>query len=126
MLRACRRLLRTGGRIAFHTIFVSPGLSDSDYRRAVRAGAPSVALRRAHQELLETVGFVEVAEVDLTPEFLRVARGWLEGRERHAADLRAIEGDAEFALAQAERRRQVRAISEGLLRRSLFVARRGP
>ena len=125
MLRACWRVLRPGGRLAFYTIFVPPGLSQADQRRALRSGPPAVASgRRAHADLLLSAGFTRPAETDLTADFLRTARAWYEGRERRATELRAAEGEASFAEGQADRRRQLRAIEAGLLRRSLFVARR--
>ncbi len=125
MLRACRRLLRPGGGIAFCTIFISPGLSQSAYRRALKQGPPRVASnRREHQELLRSAGFVGVSEADLTAEYLRITRQRLEARDRHATDLRQSLGDSEFEQQQLEGRAQIEAIEAGLLRRSLFVAER--
>lgn len=125
MLRACRRLLRPGGRLAFYTIFIPQGLSEADYRRATRAAGPSVTSRRREQrDLLRSAGFAEVAETDVTDEFLRITRALLEARERHAPELRESEGESEFARNHTWRRARVAAIEGGLLRRSLFVAER--
>ena len=124
VLRATHRLLTPGGSIAFYTIFVPGGLPDSEYRRAARAGPRSVATRRQHQELLYSAGFVDIEEQDVTLEFLRTARGWLQARERYAADLRQSLGEPEFAQKQSESRANVSAIESGLLRRSLFTAKR--
>ncbi len=125
MLRACRRLLRPGGGIAFYTIFIPPGLSESAYRRALKQGPARVASRRReHQELLRSAGFVAVSEADLTAEFLRITRQRLEARERYSADLRQSLGDSEFEENQSEGWAQIEAIEAGLLRRSLFVAER--
>lgn len=125
MLRACRRALRPGGRLAFYTILASPDLSDADYRRALRLGPPGVASgKRGQQQLLHSAGFVEVSEADLTVEFLRIARERLAARERHAPALRQSEGESQFEQKQAKDRREVEAIEAGLLRRSLLVAKR--
>ena len=126
MLRACRRALRPGGRIAFYTIFIPAGLSEDAYQRAVLAGPRSVASSGDHEQMLRSARLTEIDEVDVTDEFLRVAQGWLEGRERHADQLRRSEGKSEFDTSQAERRAGVAAIEAGLLRRSLFVAGRPP
>lgn len=119
-------MLRPGGQLAFCTIFIPPGLSEADYRRALRMGPAGAASRRRGQgNLLRSAGFVEVSETDLTAEFLRIARAWLEARERHADTLSRLRG-GEFAQMQAEARQTVVAIEAGLLRRSLLVARRPP
>lgn len=125
MLRACHRSLRPGGRLAFYTIFITAGLSDSDYRRAARAGPPAVRARRAdHTDMLLAAGFADVQETDLTAEFLRTARARYQGRQQHFAQLAAAEGEASVNQKQADSRAQIKAIEAGLLRRSLFLARR--
>lgn len=124
MLRACRRLLRLGGRLAFYTILVSPGLSKTHHRRAVQAARTEVASRQEYQAMLRSAGFVQIVEMNVTAEYLRTARGWLEARQRHAAELRQSEGDSQFEEKQMQDRAQVKAIQEGLLRRSLFVGKR--
>lgn len=125
MLRACGRLLKPGGRLAFYTIFIPPGLSDRDYRRALRLDRAAIGSRkREQQELLRSAGFVEISETDVTAEFLRISRAWLEARDRHAAGLRESEGHTQFEQKQAEARGQIEAIEAGLMRRSLLVAER--
>jgi hypothetical protein len=127
VLRACRRLLREGGRLAFYTIFVAPDLSDRDYRRAVRSGPPAVtSARRDHKEMLESAGFAGVEEVDATDAFLRTTRAWYEGRQRYARELAETEGEAPYEERQGDYRQQLRAIEDGLLKRSLFLAERLP
>ncbi len=78
--------------------------------------------RAEQQALLRSAGFVCVEETDVTDEYLRIARAWLAANETHAALVRQSAGEAEFAERQAERRLQIKAIEDGLLRRSLFVA----
>ncbi len=81
--------------------------------------------RREQRDLLRSAGFTEIAETDVTDEFLRIARALLEARDRLATELRESEGESEFTKEQAERRARVAAIEGGLLRRSLFVAEPG-
>ncbi len=125
MLRACRRLLKPGGRLAFYTIFAAPGLSEKDYRRACRSGPNHLSTRRVeHRDLLASAGLRLVEERDLTPQFLRTARGWYEGRKKYERELREADGDAYFEERQHDAIVQIRAIEDGLLRRALFVATR--
>ena len=125
MLRACRRLLRPGGRLAFYTIFIPSGLPEAEYRRVVSLGdPPEVVSRASTSELLRSAGFVDFEEIDVTDEFLRTARGWYEAREGYASEMRELEGEAEFAESQASRKGRLEFIKTGLLRRSLFVAQR--
>jgi len=126
VLRALRRLLRPGGRIAFTTIHGSPGLTDAARRRAHRSGPRAVATRSDQAHLLWSAGFVDVDEVDLTAAFATTARAWLTEAETHAEALAAVEAPGAFEERQRERRVQLAAIDDGLLRRSLFSATRPP
>ena len=60
----------------------------------------------------------------MTDEYLRIATAWFEANNRHAALVRETDGDEAFERRQAERRLQIKAIEDGLLCRSLFVASR--
>jgi len=124
VLRACRRVLRPGGLIAFTSIFVAPGLPERARRRAARAGPPGVSTSSDYPRLLRSAGFIEVDQLDLTPTYLDTVRAWV----RHAEQFEAELGRSALPLAFAEkldRRRAARAaIEAGLLRRALYLARR--
>lgn len=124
VLRACHGLLRPGGRMAFTTIHVAPDLDARRHRRAVRAGPVQVATRRPYPELVAQAGFQDVVAHDVTPDYARTQRAWLDGNESKAAEVRRLISDRDFALAQADRRVAQAAIDEGLLRRSLITASR--
>lgn len=114
MLRACKTLLRDDGRMAFFTIFVPSGLTPEEYRTAVRSGPSAVSSRgRDHRELLAAAGFSRTEEIDLTPEFREAASTWYFGRERHAAELIAAEGEDSFNERQQDSRSQLEAIEAG-------------
>jgi hypothetical protein len=110
--------------MAYTTIFVTPGLAPAQRRRAQRAGPRAVATRSDHGRLLTSAGFVDVDMIDLTAEFAATARVWLAGYEAHERELAALEAPGAFAERQRERRAQLRAIDDGLLRRGLFSASR--
>ena len=125
MLRACRRLLEPGGRLAFATIYPAPGLSDRDYRRALALGPRAVATRRRrYSDLLAAAGLDAVRQIDVTSDFRSVAAELLGGELRHADELRGAVGDTAFDERVADLKRSLSGIDAGLLRRALFLARR--
>jgi hypothetical protein len=124
VLRANRRVLRPGGRIAFYTIAVARGLTTRDRRRAVCCGPPAVGTRSDYRSLLRSAGFVEIDEVDVTAAYLDTARAWLRHRQEFEAGLAALEPPGAFADKLACRRRAIALIEAGHLRRSLLIATR--
>jgi hypothetical protein len=124
VLRACRQLLRSGGRLAFTTIHMTPGLDDRQRRRARRAGPVGVAARAEYPTLIARAGLADIVQVDLTNDYATTQRAWYKAAEQRADAIRKLTSDAEFAEAQADRRMTLDAIAAGLLRRSLFTARR--
>jgi cyclopropane fatty-acyl-phospholipid synthase-like methyltransferase len=124
VLRACRQLLRSGGRMAFTTIHAAPGLDARQRRRAHRAGPVGVATRAHYPTLIERAGFVDIVQVDVTSDYATTQRAWYEAADQQAEALRRLTSDAEFAEAQADRRLTADAIADGILRRSLFTATR--
>jgi len=122
VLRACRRLLRPGRRLAFFTIFVAPDLPAAPRRRAVATGPP-FPHGSDLSGLLSRAGFAGVAASDLTSEYLDTTRAWQAAHERYADELRQA-SPTDFDDRIAEGRRAITAIEQGLLRRTLFVATR--
>lgn len=124
MLRALKRLLRPGGRIAFTTIYVTPGLAPAARRRAQRSGPRAVASRSEQAPLLASAGFVAIDEHDVTAEFAATARAWLTEWEANADVLAPLQPPGGFDERQRDRRAQLAAVEDGLLRRGLFSAMR--
>jgi cyclopropane fatty-acyl-phospholipid synthase-like methyltransferase len=122
VLRACRHLLRPGGRLAFTTIHPAPGLDARQRRRAHRAGPVDIATRADYPTLIARAGFAGIVQVDVSRDYATTQRAWYEANERHAEAIRRLTSDAEFAQSQADRRLTADAIAAGILRRSLFTA----
>jgi hypothetical protein len=122
VLRACARLLRPGGRLAFFTIELAADLPADEHRIAAAAGPPLAAgpdiaaqLRRAR--------FVDVVAEDRTAEYLATARAWLAARLRHRDVIRPVDPDV-YDNRIADGRTAIPLIERGLLRRYLYVARK--
>lgn len=124
MLRACLRILRPSGRVAFFTIHPGAGLTGAERRRASRDGPIAVATARPHRQLLEAAGFTQVTETDCSAAFAALTRAWIQHWNANHKDLVALLGGQAFEERQAERRAQLRATEDGILARSLFAARR--
>lgn len=92
MLRASRRALRPGGRLAFHTIERPSELSARKRRRAISIGPPAVTGRTTYPSLLRSAGFIEIDAADLTAEYLATQRRWLAATHRHEEGLRSALG----------------------------------
>ena len=126
MLRACHELLKPGGRLAFATIYIKPGVGEREYRRAARARGRGAASRHAVTDLLRAAGFVDVRETDVTAAFERTARALLEtSRDLHDR-LRREWGDDALNQSQDHWRKTLAVVEEGIVRRGIFSARRPP
>ena len=123
-LQATFRALVPGGRTAFTVIFPTPGLTAADTRRAIEAGPPNCGLRTSYPSLLGSAGFVEIEEHDLTAAYIATLVRKQEVAEQFADGMIRMLGHQEYDEMQAERKLAVAATRDGLLRRSLFVARR--
>ncbi len=124
MLRACHRVLKPEGRIAYYTIYVPPDLSAADYRRITKFWPSASVGRRSPSEMLESAGFIDLHETDVTKQYTATARGWLEGRRRHYDGLEPALGAASLKGKIDEGVATLAALKNGLLRRSLLTARR--
>jgi hypothetical protein len=113
-------MLRPAGRTAYLTIIVSPGLSRSDHRNAVRLGPRAIASTRPLDDLMTAAGFTEVEITDLTASFLEVALAWQSEFVRHERELREVMGD-EWEERLCDRAAMIRGVEHGLLRRVLVT-----
>ena len=122
VLNECRRVIRPGGRMVFTVIYVAPGLSSSDYARAVEAGPPYVESDCEYTQLLEETGWRIIERIDVTAAYEVTGRRHIREVEARAEGLGELLGDAELADLLVRRNRNVEAVAEGIVRRDLFVA----
>jgi hypothetical protein len=124
VLRAARRLLRPGGRLALATIELAPD-APLAARRRLRDQLPrAVAARRPYRQLLASAGFTGIGSRDVTPAYLRTARAWIEQTRLHLDALVTARGAASVSDSLATWEATVEAVTAGWLRRSLYWARR--
>ncbi len=124
VLRACHRVLKPEGRIAYYTIYVPADLSAADYRRITTFWPAAANGRRWPSEMLESAGFSDVHETDVTKQYRMTSRGWLDGRRRRYDELAQAMGEATLKDKIEEGESILESIKDGLLRRSLLTARR--
>lgn len=121
MLRECQRVLAPDGRIAGYIIHTPSGLTPSEQRKATELGPSEVVAPASPEELTCAAGLSMIARKDVTSAFLATCEAILLARERHAAALRAAEGDEAYEEEQAKKESMREGIHAGLLRRSLII-----
>ena len=122
VLEACRRVIRHGGRMVFTVISVAPGLSTADYGRAVENGPEFIESEADYPTLLTQTGWELVEHLDLTTDYAASCRRQLRADEEQKDALETLIGASEFAERQIGWRSKLKALSDGLLRRELFMA----
>lgn len=126
VLRACRQVIRAGGRMVFSVISIAPGLSSGHYRLAAEAGPPFVESAVDYPTMLRQTGWTITEWVDLTVEYGQAHRRLLRELATHTDELRELLGTAQYFERVARKRATVQAIEGGLLRRELFIADPAP
>lgn len=122
VLRACRRVVREDGVMAFSVIHLPEGLSADERAHAETAGPPFAATARPYAELLDGAGWEITTRIDLTAEYLVAAGKTVAAQEERRGPLVKLWGReaAEAMLLRA--RERMGAIKGGLLCRELIVA----
>jgi SAM-dependent methyltransferase len=88
------RVLREGGRLLFTDPIVLTGMLRRE-EMIIRSGSMGefvFSSPGANERLLKEAGFVDVRTEDVTENMASVAAAWRDSRERHADELREIEG----------------------------------
>jgi hypothetical protein len=123
VLRACRRVLKPGGRIAYYNIFISHEAPQDLQRLAIKANR--LQYSRAQQTaLIRSAGLALLRDEDVTAAYRQTQQALYDANVRHEKELRRAQGDSQFEERQRNRRRTLKAIDAGVLRRSFFVAER--
>ncbi len=105
-------------------IHTGPGLSAAEEEEAAEFGPAEVRSERPLDRLVLEAAFEPSSVLDLTEAFAETCRSLWDAREAAEADLRMEEGDEEYELEQGKKELMLRGITDGLLRRTLVVARK--
>ena len=124
-LEACRRVIRSGGRMLFSVILITPGLSPSDRRRAIECGPTFIAADADYPALLRAAGWEMTEQIDLSAEFLQTLRLARDLDQQHEAALVEALGADEATRRMSRHRENMRGVERGWIRRELFAARPG-
>jgi SAM-dependent methyltransferase len=121
VLESCRRVIRPGGRMVFSVIFVASGLSPVEYERAVEAGPPFVETDTRYPALLAETGWNVLAERDVTAEFASMIQRQLQADREQRDGMEAVMGATDYSDRRNSYESKLRAASDRILRRSLFI-----
>ena len=124
MLRACHRILKPGGRIAFFVIATGDGLTADQAERVKEVGPEYALADPGYEDLMKEVGFRAVTIEDVSDQYLSTYRAWNRAWDREASEISNLIGAEEFADRQATRREEIAMIADGLLKRHLATGTR--
>ena len=121
VLKDCRRVIRSGGRMVFTVISITPNLTSVDHLRAIELGPPFVDTVTEYSTMLGESGWHVVDCEDLTHEYAATMRLYLQEYEAQADELENLMGKEEFAARVTRMTAKIEATNEGLFRRNLYV-----
>ncbi len=122
VLIECRRVIRRGGKMVFSVISIAPGISSADHARAVDSAPPFVEAECAYPELLEKTGWKVIDRIDVSVAYEETSKRHIREVQARADEMSELLGEAEFGELLAKRHRNVKSVSDGIVRRDLFVA----
>jgi 27-O-demethylrifamycin SV methyltransferase len=123
VLQNCRRVIRPDGRMVFSVIFVAPGLSATDYKRAIEASPPFVETDTEYPALLAETGWNILEERDVTAEFASVIQRQLKVDSEQRDGMEPVMGTEDYTGRLDSYGIKYKAVSERIVRRSLFITR---
>ena len=120
MLKECRRVVTTGGRMHFSVIRPSDGLSPSDYQQAAKTGPPFVDVPEGYDRLLEEAGWLVVERVDVSREYGSSLKKLAAALKRNTPALQEAFGADELRVLWQHRTAQCDLVRLGTLQRVAY------
>jgi ubiquinone/menaquinone biosynthesis C-methylase UbiE len=99
VLKDCRRVIRTGGRMVFTVISIAPDLAAVDHYRAVKFGPPLVESMTAYSTMVHEAGWQVTDYTDLTVEYAKSVGSQLSAEEAYADELSELLGESNCSSA---------------------------
>ncbi len=122
VLIECRRVIRRGGKMAFSVISIPTDLSSADHGRAIDSAPPYVEAECAYPELLDKTGWKIIDRIDVSAAYEETGRRYIREVQARADALSELLGEVELGELLAKRYRNVESVSDGIVRRDLFIA----
>lgn len=120
-LRECRRVIRTGGRMACSLIYVPPGLGEQDHAHAVETAPDFVEAEAEYPFLFEATGWMISERHDRTEAFHESCREKLRAEADLRTELEPVIGREEFEHHQVRIAQRIAVLERGHLKRELFI-----
>ena len=124
MLGECRRVARDAARMEFSVISLAREPDGVDEQRLLQqSGPPYPGAEADYADLLEETHWTVLDRIDVTAEFVRCMDVLLHESHARRSALVDLLGESDYA-DRLQRRRSTRAaVTRGLLRREIFLAR---
>lgn len=120
MLKECRRVVTTAGRMHFSVIKPSDGLSSADHQGAVETGPPFVDVPQGYDRLLQESGWQVVDRIDVSAEYGSSLEKLIGGLKRNTPALREAYGPDKLRDLWQHRAEQYTLVQLGILQRVVF------
>ncbi len=124
-MRACNRVLKSGGVTAYLVIVDADESSASEAMRAGGLDGGVVRTGDDYVALMTRAGFQDIELFDVTAEYETTVVAWIREWDEGRADLEQLVGAETYDERQLRRRDGLKAIRNGLRKRYLISATGG-
>jgi len=123
LLRECRRVLKSGGRLLFSdALIVNGAVTNEEIAARSSIGYYLFVPRRENERLIRAADLTLVEARDTTEQAAAISQRWRDARERRKHALQKIEGEANFGGLQRFLSCVHTLTSENRLARFVYVA----
>ena len=122
VLQSCRSVVKPDGKMVFTVISIAPGLSETDYLKAVECGPSFIAAESSYPDLLAETDWELIGQIDLSNEFHETLKVMLNNELHYASDLEEMLGKKETMRRLSRTEESIYGLENSLIRRELFEA----